>query len=131
MKKTLISFFIILVLIAPALSFAAPEIKSYNGGIVPCDGSKEHPCDFNAFMSLINNIINFAIFYLAVPIATIMFAYAGFLMVTAGEEAAGARTTAKGIFMNTLTGLVIALLSWVVVHSLLEALGYKGSWIGL
>ena len=67
---------------------------------------------------------------MAVPIAALMFAYAGFLMVTAGEEAASARTKAKGIFTNALFGLVLAAACWLIVKAILDILGYKGNWIG-
>ena len=128
MKKLLISIFILLVLTTPVLSFAA---------IVPCTNTPDaagkitDPCDFNAFMELINNVIDFMLLNLALPIAAIMFAYAGFLMVTAGESASEARTKAKGIFGNVVMGLVIALACWIIVHSILKILGYEGSWIGL
>lgn len=95
--------------------------------LVPCDGPN---CDFNSFVDLINNIINFALMYLAIPIAAIMFAYAGFLMVTAGESASEARTKAKGIFMNALMGLAIAAACWLIVNTILSVLGYDGSWLG-
>jgi hypothetical protein len=130
LNKILILLFILVVIVIPALSYA---------GLVPCtntpgtDGTvpQTNVCDFNKLMDLINNVISFAIFKLALPIAGIMFTYAGFLMVTAGEEAAGARTTAKNILTNTLIGLCLALLCWVIVHSLLVFLGYQGGWIGL
>jgi biotin synthase-like enzyme len=105
-----------------------------HAGLVPCKntpGDAKDTCNFSQFVTLINNVINFMIFRLALPIAGIMFTYAGFLMVTAGEEAAGARTKAKDIFINTIKGLCLALLCWVIVHSLLTFLGYSGSWIGL
>lgn len=116
--------------LVPMISLAQnnlPELESPNGGIVPC----KDDCDFNDFMTLINNVIKFMLFYLALPICAIMFAYAGFLMVTAGESASEARTKAKGIFMNALIGLLIATTCWIVVHSILEVLGYEGGWIGL
>ena len=122
MKKFLISIFIILVLVVPVLSFAAP--------LVPCGGTGQPACDFNGFMTLINNVVKFMLFRLALPIAGIMFAYAGFIMVTAGESASEARTKAKGIFMNALIGLCIAATCWIIIYSILKVLGYDGGWIG-
>jgi hypothetical protein len=125
MKNFLLSFFALSVLVVPVFAFAA-DTYNENTGIVPCSNTPDEngviadPCDFNAFMTLINN-----------GISAIMFAYAGFLMVTAGESASEARTKAKGIFLDALLGLVIALSCWVVVHSIFEVFGYKGGWIGL
>src|SRR5674476_1464426 len=103
MKKFLIYLFIFLILITPAVSLAAQNPSASR--LVPCDNSAAHPCDWNALMALINNVINFILYFMAIPIAAIMFAYAGFLMVTAGGEAAGARTKAKSIFTNAVIGL--------------------------
>lgn len=127
MKKTikfLIPIFIFLMLVVPVLSFSA--------GLVPdCDNlTPTTQCDFDALMALVNKVINFIFVSLVVPIAAIMFFYAGFLMITAGGESASSRTKAKGIFTNALFGLVIAAGSWVIIHTILVILGYEGDWIG-
>ena len=128
-KKFLIrncAFVIVLVmLVLPAVSFAE-ESK----GLVPCDGSEASPCDFKALMTLINTMINFILFKLAIPIAAIMFFYAGFKMVTSGGSTE-ARGKAKSIFTSTVFGLVIAAAAWLIVHLILSILGYNGAWIGL
>ena len=100
------------------------------GGLVPCDnvGTK---CDFNALLAMINGVIHFILFFMVVPISAIMFAYAGFLLITAGGEAAGARTKAKNIFFNAVIGLIIAVACWLIISTVLHILGYDGSWIGL
>jgi hypothetical protein len=67
---------------------------------------------------------------MVIPIAAIMFAYAGFLMVTAGGEAAHARTKAKSIFTNAVIGLIIAVACWLIIKTILSILGFNGSWIG-
>ncbi len=123
--KLLIFFSIFLMLIVPVLSLAQ------TAPLVPCDNSAAQPCNFNALMAMINNIIHFILFLMVIPIAAIMFAYAGFLLVTAGGEAAGARTKAKEIFWNALIGLIIAVACWLIISTILSILGYDGSWIGL
>ena len=101
------------------------------GGLVPCDNSTANPCNFTALLTMVNTIIHFILFGMVIPIAAIMFAYAGFLMVTAGGEAAHARTKAKEIFTNAVIGLIIAAACWLIVATILHILGYDGSWIGL
>ena len=105
----------------PAISFAA--------GLVPCDNVTTK-CDFTQLMNLVNTVIRFILFDMAVPIAAIMFAYAGFLLISAGGEAASARTKAKSIFTNTLIGFCLALACWLIVRTILSILGYEGAWIG-
>lgn len=102
----------------------------FTGGLVTCDNSAGKLCDFNAFTALINRVIKFILFDMVIPISAIMFAYAGFLMVTAGGEAAGARTKAKSIFYNAVFGLIIAVAAFLIIKTILSILGYEGSWIG-
>lgn len=94
--------------------------------LVPCDKG----CGFNDFMALINKVIKFILYGMVIPIAAIMFAYSGFLMFTAGGEAAGARTRAKSIFFSVVWGLIIAVAAFLIIRTILSILGYSGSWIG-
>ena len=122
-SKFLISALTLILVFLPVMSFSA--------GLVPCDNNVGGTaCDFAQLMNLVNKVINFIFVNLAVPIAAIMFFYAGFLMITAGGESASSRTKAKGIFLNALMGLAIAAGSWVIIHTLLDILGYQGAWIG-
>ena len=124
MIKKLIKFtffvLLLIVLVAPAVSFGEPA------PLVPCDGPN---CDFNALMTLINNVINFVFVYLAIPLCAIMFAYAGILLVTSGGSTE-ARGKAKTIFTNSALGLIIAAAAFLIIRTLLSILGYDGAWIG-
>ena len=124
MKKTtkiLISFVIFLMLLFPTFSLAI--------GVVPCDNSDTYPCDFNALMTLINNIISFILFDIVVPIAAIMFFYAGFELVTSGGNTEK-RGMAKKVFTKAIFGLALAAGAWLIVKTILSILGYDGAWIG-
>ena len=79
---------------------------------------------------MVNRIVDFILKDLVLPIAAIMFAYAGFLLITSGGEAAQARTKAKDIFTNTLLGLLIAMAAFLIIKTLLHILGFNGAWIG-
>lgn len=129
-KLYLSIFFITLLFILPVTSFAQDkDLKDADLGLVPCDNSAENPCNFNALMNLVDTIIQFILFNLAVPIAAIMFFYAGFAMVTSGGSSES-RTKAKSIFSNTVIGLILVAASWLLVRTLLHILGYDGDWIG-
>lgn len=111
--------------------------SSDNGGLVPCSNTPDEngfiapkdKCDFFSLMTLISTIINFLLFKMTVPIAAIMFAYAGFLMVTSGGSPE-AKTKAKGIFTSVVFGLIIAIAAWLIIRTILSILGFDGSWIG-
>jgi hypothetical protein len=138
LQQIIISLLVFLILFMPVASFAQTTEK----GLVPCnnngvdvvnsDGTttKAVECNFDMLLNLVNTVIKFVLFNMVVPIAAIMFCYAGFLMITAGEETASARTKAKSIFTNAFFGLIIAVAAWLIVRTLLSILGYDGDWIG-
>ena len=122
----------------PFFSFAQTNTQTTaNNPLVPCTntGVGDAPptgadlCDWNALMKLVNNVISFILFKMLVPIAAIMFAYCGFILLTAGGESAK-KTKAKNIFSNVVWGLIIAIAAWLIVQTILHLLGYNGAWIG-
>ncbi len=123
MKKNITQYtaFIFLAILLPAIAYGQT-------GLVPCNGSTT-PCNFNTLMELINRGIQFLLFDFSIPFAAILFAYAGFILVTSGGSDEK-RTQAKKIFTNVALGLVIALAAWLIVETILHALGYEGAWIG-
>lgn len=128
MKKFLIPIFVFLMLIMPVLSLAVYKLG--DPLVPPCDNlTLATQCDFNALMTLVNNVITFVLFYMVVPIAAIMFAYAGFLMIVPGSESASKKTKGKEIFWNAFIGLVLAAAAWLIVRTILLILGYEGGWI--
>lgn len=144
MKKNLLNIFFLLIIsffvFMPMLSFA-------QAGLVPCGtdsypkGHKDasgnldeyqiiNPCGYNEIFDLISNVTNFLIFVIALPVAAIMFTYAGFLFAFSGMQPE-ARSKAKKIFGNVVFGFILAIAAWLIVHTILSALGFDGSWIGL
>ena len=81
-------------------------------------------------MALVNKLINYILIYLAVPLAAIMFVYAGGLMVTSGGSPES-RNKAKEIFINVGIGIFCIAGSWIIIHTIFLIFGYSGSWIGL
>ena len=128
-KKIFINLLVLSIILVPLIGFAQGQPEAGDKGLVPCTEGKQ--CNLNMLMLLIDNIIKFIILKLAVPIAAIMFAYAGFLLITSGGESSEAKSKAKGIFLNTLLGLLIVLGAWLIISTILAILGYDGSWIGL
>ena len=136
MKKTkqiLIFLLVFLLLAMPVVSFAQLKMVDSHGNsinyLVPCDNSAANPCGFNQLMTLINNVINFVLYGMVIPIAAILFTFAGFEMVTSGGSTEK-RGMAKKVFTNVVIGLVIAMACWLIVKLLLTILGYNGAWIG-
>ena len=105
-------------LLIPVISVAAEPL-------VPClTTGKPGDCDLKALMQPVDNVIQFILIYMAVPIAAIMFAFAGFKLVTSGGSSE-ARTKAKSIFFNAALGLALAAGAWIIIKTLLTIVGYK------
>ncbi|MES2014412.1 MAG: pilin [Patescibacteria group bacterium] len=115
MKKKLFFIFALSVLFIPIAVFAADPTASLEGtgpGLVPqCEGAFCRACDLT---ELANNVINFGVAF-SVVVATLMFAYAGILYVTAAGKGADQVKKAHGIFVNVFVGLVIVLISWLLI----------------
>ncbi len=125
----------VLILVLPVFSFGY-HIDGHVGIVPDCDpagtpeAQKLNNCDkWSNVLQLISNVISFILFKMVLPISAIMFAYAGWLMISAGGEA-GQITQAKEIFGNIVLGLVIALAAWLIVKQILFILGYQGAWLG-
>lgn len=123
MRKYLIFGLAAVFLFAPFLVSA----ESFIDGIVP-EEIKGTPQSVQAchLVYLANNIITFSI-WLATAIATLMFAYAGFLYVTASANKNNL-DQAKKIFTNTLIGFVLILGAYLIIN--LIVFTFTGSGIG-
>ena len=145
LKKFLVSVAILFMFCAPTFAFAVE--KEDGGGLIPCGltnkelkkdpatgqvtgGQINVPCTFDHVLVLINNVVNFLLFKLAVPLAAIVFVYAGVQLITSGGSSEGMQK-AKAIFTSTAMGLILAVAAWLIIHTLLTIVGYDGSWIGL
>lgn len=123
-KKFIVFVAIISIYILPIISFA---VLGVDERIVTCgavDGSQPE-CNFVELLRTANNIITFLIKFIATPLAAIIFAYAGFLLLFSGGNSSK-MTEAKKIMLNMLIGYVIVLASWIIVKTILSTLGYTG-----
>lgn len=107
--------------------FGALPQSAHAAGLVPCGGyteagEAEPECNFSTFMQMLNGLISWLLFTLAMPLAALMFAYAGFLYLTSSVNPEQ-REKAKKLISNIIWGLVIALAAWLIVHTILTSLG--------
>lgn len=93
-------------------------------GLIPCGYGQRPECTFDDLLQLARNLINFMI-TLSTTIATISFAYAGYLYLTAAGDS-GKIKTATGIFTNVAVGFIIVLAAWFIVNTFLGALAKDG-----
>ncbi|MCA9351376.1 hypothetical protein KC929_01180 [Patescibacteria group bacterium] len=108
------------------ITFNDTQQDILNNGIVPTncgyklsDGGKI--CGFADVIRLIQRVIEY-IFILILPLAAIVFAYAGFLFLTSGGSS-DKRKAAKKAMTSVLVGIIIVMLAWLVVRTIVGSLG--------
>ncbi len=85
------------------------------------DGGCQSICDI---VTLAQNVLNFGIF-LAVVLSAILFAYAGWKLLTAGGNTE-VYAQGKRVFGNVLIGLIIILGGWIVIDTLMRTFTGSG-----
>lgn len=129
MRKSALFFGFFVFIFLPIVALAAPDASAVLGGsgsgIVPAvgsDGASYRACDL---ITLGNNAINFGVAF-SVIIATLMFAYAGILYVTAASAGPEQVKKAHGVFVNVFVGLLFVLLAWLIVNITFVVLSGRG-----
>jgi len=115
-KKILISALLLILFVLPVVVFA----QSQGGAtkLVPCDGVD---CDVDDFMTLVFNVINFVIF-LGVIFSSLVFAYAGFLYITAQGDTTKVQKATK-MFTGVAVGLFLAFTAFLIIQLITSTLG--------
>ena len=109
MKKTFLTFGLLLVFLAPSIAIA--------GGLVPCD---EASCTIDDFFTMLG-AIHQKILTFAVPLATLVLTIGGILiLVSAGNPKLA--TTGKTMLWSGIIGLVLTLGSAMIIGTVLSAM---------
>ena len=101
---------------AVALIPLALVVAAEPTGLVPCTGLNCQAC---SVVSLIQNVIRF-VMTAAIPIAAILFAYAGILYFTSGGST-GRIEKAHSIFGKVALGFILTISGWLIVETILRA----------
>jgi len=122
MKKLFLSiilFSLLSVIFVPVLASA--------DGLVPCTGSN---CTICSFFQMLANIYNLIVKDIATPLAIIaIIVGAIFMMVSAGNP--NLMSKGKTIFWSAIIGLALVFCSYLIIDSILHAIGYSQSWTNL
>ncbi|HEY4527476.1 MAG TPA: hypothetical protein VJL09_00340, partial [Candidatus Paceibacterota bacterium] len=107
-----------------AFAAVSPDASIASKGIVQCGGAGQPLCTLCDLYSGTRRMINFLLFFLALPAATIAIIAAGILfLISGGSESL--RTQAKDTLKWAVIGLVIAFGGWVIVNTMLDTLGFR------
>lgn len=91
--------------------------------LVPCGPGTGGPaeCTFCQLLTLAENIIDFGLYYIAVPLVVIFTIYGGFIIMTSGDKPEKVSDGRK-IITSAVIGLLIALLAWLLIDTILKIL---------
>lgn len=117
------------VLSLPLLTYA----QGYFGPIVPAvydDNGNLQTCaaGWEAVVIVLAGLVKFAVSF-GIVIAVLIIVYAGFMFMLSATNPENL-SKAKKIITNAVVGLLIALSAWLLVNTLLLALGYSGGVTG-
>lgn len=91
-------------------------------GLVPCGpGTSKPSCQFCDLLTLVEKIINFALYMIAIPLSVIFIIYGGFTIMTAGSSPERVKT-GRSVIKAAVVGLLIALFAWMIVNTILTVL---------
>jgi hypothetical protein len=90
------------------------------GKLIPC----VNKCSFPDVIRLINNLLQFLITTIFLPLFVLVFIYAGYQYLTAQGNSTKVANVKK-LIMNVVIGLVIVLTAWLVVKVLFQTIGVE------
>ena len=109
------------------ISFLFSKTYAAETSLVPCNGLD---CTFCHLLTLAKNVINFSLYYIAVPLVVIFIIYGGFVILTAGDKPEKVSDGRK-IITSAIIGLLIALLAWLLIDTILQVIAgnnLQGNW---
>ena len=112
---------IILSLILLSIFYFLFSVFVAQAALVPCGPGVGDSCKWNDLYVLFKKIIDFAIYNLVFPISAVMIVVGGgFIMTASGSTSRVAK--GKEILTAAIVGLLIALLSWLIIDTIIKIL---------
>jgi len=113
-----------ILLIAILLSLISIPLATSAAGIVPCGNPGQKACTINDFFTMLGNIYNFLVLYIAAPLAVLGLTIGGVLiLISAGNP--NLQKMGKSALWASFWGLVLALGSFLIIKVILTALKYQ------
>ena len=139
---------ILLIFILGGLVFLSLP-QSTEAGLVPCglrqddpkqDGDQTVPCQLCHGFVLFNNVVDFLLFRIVPPLATLMLVIGGFMYIFAyfgpaqiipgGKGGPALLGQAKKLITSVIIGIVIMFGAYAIVNTFFQAIGVE-EWTGL
>lgn len=107
----------ILILVFSIFNFASAALTP----LVQCGPGTGKSCQFCDLLTLVERIINFALYNIAIPLSVIFIVYGGFVIMTAGDSPERVKS-GRSVIKAAVVGLLIALFAWMIVDTVLTVL---------
>ncbi|OGG49090.1 hypothetical protein A3G63_03030 [Candidatus Kaiserbacteria bacterium RIFCSPLOWO2_12_FULL_52_8] len=127
MRSRVSLFIYLLVIVAAVVPSVTHAAIPFFGPIIP-EAQALCPGSWALVITVLNNIIAFAITAVIIFVAPLMLAYAGFLYV-ANPVSPGGISKAKDVLFNTIGGTIVALAAWLIIAAIMAVL-YDPSAVG-
>ncbi len=100
-------------------------------GLVPCGGVGQNPCTWCDFGVMANNIFNFTVYSIIIPIAVAVVIWGGFVIMTAGGSPEKVKS-GRDIIKSAIIGIIITLAAWLIIDTIIKiaATGWSSLKIG-
>lgn len=95
----------------------ALQADAQGSGLVPCVDD----CGFADVLTLINNVIEFLITKLFIPIVVLVFMYGGYQYIAAQGNPTK-KANVKNMLIHLVVGMLFVLCSWLIVKTVLNVL---------
>jgi type IV secretory pathway VirB2 component (pilin) len=108
-----------------SLALFAFALNSY-AALVECGNSPDKQCTWQNLEELVQKVFDFALTYIAIPIAVLMVVWGGIQMaISAGDE--GKFKRGRQIITAAAIGLLIVFGAWLIVNTVLKFVGIPTS----
>ena len=124
MKKITIIFLLIFLFI-PIIIFA--DFSPQQGLVPACGGDGQPACRITDFFTMLANIYDFLVKWIASPLAIIAITVGGIILMTSAGNPQQA-SKGKEILKLAIIGLFLVWGSWVIINFIMTTIGYRGGW---
>lgn len=111
MKKILKILFITI-----AISFLL--YSNVYAALVQCGNSVDNPCTYNDLIVLAKNIMNFALYDIALPLSVLLIVWGGIVILSSNGDESKIKK-GRAIITSTMIGIGITFGAWLIVHTVI------------
>ena len=110
-------------------------------GLVPCGGcavdyaadgscpTPEPSCQLCHLFTLLDNIVDFVLFRIILPLATLLLVFGGILFIFSAENPENVKK-GRAILTSVVIGLIIIFAAWLIINAFFTLMGVA-EWTGL